>query len=143
MASSQIRFRHGAERNRIFDMLVQEIEFELGADRVVEKDLIARVLDILFLELDVELFQALAEFHRTRSLERYVIHAPVVLVLDERIFREPGSYVDDGIVAVIEPDSGEHEVGAVTGLQAKHIAVKFLDRGKIALRAADVEMQKS
>src|SRR5262245_43754102 len=133
----------GAERHGVLDVLVQEVELELGADGVVEKDLVAGVLDVLLLELDVELLQALAEIHGARGLEGDVVHAAAVLVLDERALGEARADVNDGILAVVEPDAAELEVGAVAGPQPQHVAVELLDRGQIFLGAADVEMQET
>src|SRR5690606_2477617 len=71
------------------------------------------------------------------------VDAAVVLVLDERALREARADVDDGVVAVVEPDAAELEIGAGAGLQAQHVAVELLDGGQILFRAADVEMQKA
>src|SRR5262245_24272262 len=85
----------------------------------------------------------LAKLDRARSLERDVVHAAAMLVLYDRALREARADMDDGILAVVEPDAAELEIGTVTGLQAKHIAVELLDRRNILRRAPDVEMQET
>src|SRR5262245_4029261 len=124
-------------------MLVEEIELELGADRVIQEDLVSGVLDVLLLEVDLELLQPFAEIHRAGSLEGDVVHAAVMLVLDERALGEARPDVDDRVVAVVEPATPELEVGAIAGLEPEHIAVEFLDRRQVLFRAADIEMQKA
>src|SRR5262245_62659754 len=85
----------------------------------------------------------LAKLDRARSLERDVVHAAAMLVLYDRALREARADMDDGILAVVEPDAAELEIGTVTRLQAKHVAVELLDRRNILRRAPDVEMQKT
>src|SRR5262245_52581670 len=126
-----VRLGRRAERHGVGNVLVQEVKLDLGAHRIVEEYLVARVLDILLLEIDAELLQAPAELHRARSLERDVVHAPVMLVLDDRALREARADMDDGIVDVVTPDAAELEIGTVTRLQAEYIAVELLDRGNI------------
>src|SRR4029450_4974145 len=89
------------------------------------------------------LLQVLAELDRARSLERDVVHATAMLVLNDRALREARADVDERIVAVVEPDTAELEIGTVTGLQAEHIAVEPPARGNIIRRAPDVEMQEA
>src|SRR5262245_31013417 len=83
MRLAHVGFGGGAERHGVLDVLVQEVELELGADRVVEEDLVASVLDVLLLELDVELLQFLAELHGAGCLPGDVVDAAAVLVLHE------------------------------------------------------------
>src|SRR5262249_39581492 len=80
---------------------------------------------------------------RARSLERDMIHAAAMRVLYDGALRKPRADVDDGVVAVIEPDATELEIWTVTRLQAEHIAVELLDGGNILRRARAVEMQES
>src|SRR5262245_12607484 len=138
-----VRLGRRAERHGVGNLLVEEVELELGAHRIVKEQLVARVFDVLFLEIDAELLQMLAELHRARSLEGDVVHAAAMLVLYDRALRKARADVDDRVVAVVEPDAAELEIGPVTGLQAKHLAVKPRDRGNILRRAPDVEMQKT
>src|SRR5262245_49731397 len=126
-----VRLGRRAERHGVGNVLVQEVELDLGAHGIVEEHLVARVLDILLLEIDAELLQVLAELDRARSLERDVVHATAMLVLHDRALREARADVDERIVTVVEPDTAELETGTVTGLQTEHIAVEPLDRGNI------------
>ena len=48
---------------------------------------------------------------RARSLERDVVHATAMLVLHDRALREARADVDERIVAVVEPDTAELELG--------------------------------
>src|SRR5262249_907838 len=122
-----VRLGRRAKRHAVANVLVEEIELDLGAHRIVEKHLVARVLDVLLLEIDADLLQVLAELSRAGSLERDVIHAAGMSVLYDRALREARADVDDGVVAVVEPDAAELKFGTVTRLQAEHIAVDPLD----------------
>ena len=65
-----VRLGRRAERHGVGNVLVEEVELDLGAHGIVEEHLVARVLDVLLLEIDAELLQVLAELDRARSLER-------------------------------------------------------------------------
>jgi hypothetical protein len=65
-----VRLGRRAERHGVGNVLVEEVELDLGAHGIVEEHLVARVLDILLLEIDAELLQMPAELDRARSLER-------------------------------------------------------------------------
>src|SRR5512132_2671719 len=143
LALPHVRIGRCPERHGVGNVLTEEVELDLGADGIVEEHLVARVLDVLLLEIDAESLQVLAELGRARSLERDVVHAAAMLVLYDRALREARADVDDGVVAVVEPDAVELKIGTVTRLQAKHIAVEPLDRGNILRRAPDVEMQET
>ena len=49
------RLRRRAQRHCIRHVLALKIEFKLGAHRVVNEHLVARVLDVLLLKLDIKL----------------------------------------------------------------------------------------
>ena len=120
-----------AERHGVGNVLVEEVELELGAHGIVKEHLVARVLDVLLLEINAELLHVLAELDGARSLERDVVHAAAMVVLYDRALREARTDVDHGVVAVVEPDAAELEFGTVTRLETEHIAVEPLDRGNI------------
>src|SRR5215813_336748 len=138
-----VRLGRRPDRHGVGNVLLEEIELDLGTHGIVDKHLVACVFDVLFLEIDAELLQMLAELDRARSLECDVVYAATMLVLYDRALRKPRADVDDGVVAVIEPDATELEIWTVTRLQAEHIAVELLDGGNILQRAPDVEMQET
>src|SRR5262245_5743866 len=127
----QVRFGRRSERYGVGNVFVEEVELDLGTDGIVDEYLVACVFDVLLLEIDAELLQAPTELHRARSPERDVVHAAGVLIFYDRALREARADVDDGIVAVVEPDAAELEIGTVTRLQVEHTAVELLDRGNI------------
>src|SRR5262245_31695945 len=131
LASPQVRLGCCSERHGVGNVFVEEVELDLGTDGIVDEYLVARVFDVLLLEIDAELLQAPAELHRARSPERDVVNAAAMLVLDDRALREARADVNDGVVAVVEPDAAKLEIGTVTRLQVEHIAVEPLDRGNI------------
>ena len=47
-----VRLGRGTERHGIGNVLVEEVELDLGAHGIVKKHLVARVLDVLLLEID-------------------------------------------------------------------------------------------
>jgi len=108
-----VRLGRGTERHGIGNVLVEEVELDLGAHGIVKEHLVARVLDVLLLEIDAEPLQMLAELDRARSFERNVVHAAAMLVLYDRALREARADVDDGFVAVVEPDAAELEIGTI------------------------------
>ncbi len=120
-----------------------KIEFELGAHRVMEKYLVASLRDILLFEIDADFFQPRAELDRAGRPECNVVDAAAMLVGHDRACRKTPAHVDDGIVAVVQPQAVERKVGTRPDCQAKHFAVKFFDRGQIALRAAYVDVLKA
>ena len=140
---SHVRLGRRAERTASATCSFRKLNSILVPTGSIEEHLVARVLDILLLEIDAELLQVLAELDRARSLERDVVHAAAMLVLYDRALREARADVDDRVVAVVEPDAAELKIGTVTRLQTKHIAVEPLDRGNILRRAPDVEMQET
>src|SRR3972149_1213420 len=73
-----------------------------------------------------------------------MVHAAAVLVAFRDVaLRKACRHMDDGILAVVEPYAAELEIGPIALLQPEHVAIEPLDRGQIALRAADVEMQET
>ena len=110
---------------------LRKLNSSLAAHGIVKEHLVARVLDVLLLEIDAQLLQVLAELDGARSLERDVVHAAAMLILYDRALREARADVDDGVVAVVEPNAAELEIGTLTRLQTEHIAVEPLDRGNI------------
>lgn len=143
VALPHVRLGRRAERHGVGNVLVEKVELDLGAHRIVEEHLVARVLDVLLLKVDAEPLQVLAKLDRARSLERDVVHAAAMLVFYDRAWREARADVDEGVVAIVEPDAAELEIGTVTRLQAEYVAVKLLDRGNILRRTPDVEMQET
>src|SRR5262245_11781449 len=63
-----VRIGRRADRHGVRNLLVEEVELDLGADGIVKEHLVARVLDVLLLEIDADLLQALPELDRARSL---------------------------------------------------------------------------
>src|SRR5215813_14086381 len=98
-----VRLGRRPDRHGVGNVLLEEIELDLGTHGIVDKHLVACVFDVLFLEIDAELLQVLPKVDRARSLERDMIHAAVMRVLYDGALGEARADVDDGIVAVIEP----------------------------------------
>ena len=66
-----------------------------------------------------------------------------MVILDLRALVEACTHMQDGVIAVVQPHAGEHEVGAIAFFEVEHVAVEFFDGREVCLRAADVEVQKA